>query len=92
MPAPTTESVPGSGTESVDAVNVTAFIESKSKIPPLVLTPTNWLTSDGELSKIGPKVCGGCLNVFGMAAAVDEACSGFLGKAGTETLPYLQAR
>ena len=34
----------------------------------------------------------GCLNVFGKAAAVDGACAGFLGKAGTETLPDLQAR
>ena len=34
----------------------------------------------------------GCLNVFGMAAAVDGAYSGFLGKAGTETLPDLQVR
>ena len=33
----------------------------------------------------------GCLNVFGMAAAVDGACLGFLGKAGTETLPFWQA-
>ena len=36
--------------------------------------------------------CFGCLNVFGMAAAVDGACSGFLVKAGTGTLPDLQAR
>ena len=34
----------------------------------------------------------GCLNVFGMAATVDGAYSGFLGKAGTETLPDLQVR
>ena len=46
----------------------------------------------GDLRGVFDGLVEGCLNVFGMAAAVDGAYSGFLGKAGTETLPDLQVR
>ncbi len=45
-----------------------------------------------QLNKHVEDLSSGCLNVFGMAATVDGAYSGFLGKAGTETLPDLQVR
>ena len=65
------------------------FLYFVGTIFPIPVPVVSWVAVQLFQAKL-PLV--GCLNVFGKAVAVDGACAGFLVKAGTETLPDLQAR